>query len=113
MQVCFRRQRMRQKKDIRLQNSGRLQYFCFDKRNFELNPTTYFYDWLYINTLHLHSELTGQLIAYDSFTDIEFNPDKSINCQARSAAIYVSLYRNGLLDEALKKRIILGCFLSC
>lgn len=35
------------------------------------------------------------------FTDIEFNPKKSLNCQARSAAIFVSLERSGLLQQAL------------
>ena len=33
---------------------------------------------------------------------IEFNPQKSINCQAEAVAIYVSLHRQGLLKDALK-----------
>ena len=92
------------KKDLRLKNSGRLQYFYFINRRFDLNPSTYFYNWLYINTLHLYSELAEQLVAHDAFTDIAFSPKKSINCQARSAAIYVSLFRQGLLPEALKNK---------
>lgn len=92
------------KKDPRLKSSGRLQYFHWGERKFELSPTTFFYNWLYINTLSLHPELSSQLINYDAFTDIEFNPDKSLNCQARAAALYVSLYKNGLLDSVLKDR---------
>ena len=36
---------------------------------------------------------------YNAFTDIEFNPEKSINCQARAAAIYVGIAKAGLLDK--------------
>lgn len=39
---------------------------------------------------------------YDSFTDIEFNPQRSINCQARAVAIYVGLVRNSRINDALK-----------
>jgi hypothetical protein len=46
-------------------------------------------------------ELIEKLTAYEAFTDIEFNPEKSINCQARSAALYVSLHRAGLIKSAL------------
>jgi hypothetical protein len=38
---------------------------------------------------------------YNAFTDIEFNPDKSINCQAEAAAIYVSLVNKNALKQAL------------
>ena len=33
--------------------------------------------------------------------DIEFNPEKSINCQSYSAALFVSLQKRGLLERAL------------
>jgi type I restriction enzyme M protein len=90
------------KRDSRLKNSGKLTYFQFGGRRFELIPTTYFYNWLYINALHLYPDLANKLIEYDSFTDIVFNPKKSINCQARAVAIYVSLKKVGLLEKALK-----------
>lgn len=92
------------KKDERLRNSGRIIAFQIDGKEFETEPKTYFYNWLYINTLHLHNELTEQLLEYDAFTDIAFNPQKSINCQAEAAAIYVSLVKQGRLEEALKDR---------
>ena len=33
---------------------------------------------------------------------IEFNPNKSLNCQAKSAAMLITLYRNNLLERALQ-----------
>jgi hypothetical protein len=90
------------KKDPRLISSGKLKYFEYGNRKFELTPTTYFYNWLYVNALNLHPDITEQLVSYDAFTDIVFNPEKSINCQARAVAIYVSLNKNKLLKAALK-----------
>jgi|TARA_B100000315_G_scaffold50978_1_gene45540 hypothetical protein len=79
--------------------------FRFVGHDWPLSPRTAFYDWLYLNSLR---ELVGQddqveeaLLAADGFTDIEFNPDKSINCQARSSALYVALTKNGTLTDAL------------
>lgn len=37
-----------------------------------------------------------------AFSDIEFNPFRSINCQARSIALFLSLMKRGQLDEAVK-----------
>ncbi len=92
------------KKDERLRNSGKIIKFFINGSTFKTEPKTYFYNWLYINTLNLYDELTEQLIEYNAFTDIAFNPQKSINCQAEAAAIYVSLQKQGLLQEALKNK---------
>ena len=80
------------KKDQRIRNSGRLTGFVFLGRQFPITPPTFFYDWLYINTLLKNEELLPQVVKRDSFTDIEFNPEKSINCQAYSVALLVSSY---------------------
>jgi type I restriction enzyme M protein len=90
------------KKDNRLKNSGELKYFQFFNSKWGLEPKTAFYDWLYINALNQNRNLSKEIIKYDIFTDIEFNQKKSINCQARSAALYVSLYKMDLLDEVLE-----------
>ncbi len=71
---------------------------------FETKPETYFYNWLYINALNMQEDLAVQVMEYDAFTDIEFNPKKSINCQAEAAAIFVSLKRQGLLEAALEDK---------
>lgn len=101
------------KRDLRLRDSGELIYFQLKSEKWELEPKTLFYDWVYINSVHRNPNLSIQLIEYNAFTDIEFNPNKSHNCQAISAALYVSLYRNGLLEDALSsissyKKIIEG-----
>ena len=68
-------------------------------------PKTAFYDWLYLTALRQLSaeddSLDAELSQFGGFTDIEFNPDKSFNCQARSCALYVSLNQLGLLYDAL------------
>lgn len=90
------------KKDIRLKESGNLVEFRFFGERFPLIPRTLFYDWLYINALHQNEELADEVIQYRGFTDIEFNPKKSLNCQAYSAALYVSLRNSGMLRDALE-----------
>lgn len=41
---------------------------------------------------------------FDTFTDIEFNPQKSINCQARTVAIFVTLNKYGLFDKFISDK---------
>jgi hypothetical protein len=38
------------------------------------------------------------MLQYQAFTDIEFNPEKSLNCQAYSAALYLSMVKNNILN---------------
>ena len=89
------------KKDERLRNSGQLRRFVFFNEEWPLEPKTAFYDWVYVNSLSKNLHLADELSSYDAFTDIEFNPKKSINCQAYSVALYKSLDRRGLLADAL------------
>ena len=90
------------KKDERLLESGDLIEFNFDNQKWPLSPSTMFYDWLYCSALEQNQARAEALLEYDAFTDIEFNPNKSINCQAASAAIYKSLNDKALIDEAMK-----------
>lgn len=92
------------KTDPRLRDSGALQGFVLNNESWPLTPMTAFYDWLYLKALRANPELADQLLEYGGFTDIEFNPEKSLNCQARSAALFVSLSKNNLLDKALSNR---------
>jgi hypothetical protein len=89
------------KKDPRLQNHGRLTRYRFFGTDWKLEPTTAFYDWLYINALIRERELAESLLQYEAFTDIAFNPERSINCQAYSAALYCSLHKKGLVTPAV------------
>lgn len=92
------------KRDPRLKSSGSLKCFRFGKTNWPLHPSTLFYDWLYINALSKHNKLASEVMHYVAFTDIEFNPVKSVNCQAHSAALFVSLAHRGLLAKALSSK---------
>jgi hypothetical protein len=83
---------------------GLLTQFSFFGENWPTHPRTVFYDWLYLNMLHRNPDLATEVLKFDTFTDIEFNPRKSLNCQARSAALYVSLYRKEVLTEVLKSK---------
>jgi hypothetical protein len=92
------------KKDERLLSSGRLTGFRFFGIDWELEPLTAFYDWLYINALKKQTGVTEPLLEYSAFTDIEFNPERSINCQAYSVALYMSLHKRNWLDEATSSK---------
>lgn len=89
------------KKDIRLKESGNLVGFRFFGKEFPLKPRTFFYDWIYINALNKDEYLREEILNYNGFTDIEFNPKKSINCQAYSVALFISLEKSGFLKDAL------------
>ena len=90
------------KKDIRLKESGRLIGFHFFGQDFSVKPRTLFYDWLYLNALKQNGDLANSIMKFAGFTDIEFNPKKSINCQAYSAALFVSLSYSSMLNDALE-----------
>ena len=59
-------------------------------------------------------EIDIALVEREAFTDIEFNPEKSLNCQARSCALYVALLKNGgLRDTASDPTAFLGMLRRC
>ncbi|WP_059000917.1 DarT1-associated NADAR antitoxin family protein [Leptolyngbya sp. NIES-2104] len=92
------------KTDERLRNSGDFIGYRFFDDEFPSNPITSFYDWLYLTALSCNSTLAEQLFKYQGFSDIAFNPQKSFNCQARAAALFVSLHHCGEIERALKDR---------
>lgn len=97
------------KRDERLRNSGSLIRFTFNNKNYPLEPVSLFYDWLYINVLfsERNLELRERFLGskFDSFSDIEFNPEKSFSCQARTLALCVSLYENKSVREFIDNPI--------
>ena len=86
------------KGDERLKNSGKILAFCLDGEEWPLEPKTLFYDYIYIKALIQNYGYDLDLTEYDWFTDIEFNPKKSINCQARTVAIYKLLKMSNKFD---------------
>lgn len=92
------------KADPRLKQCGNLIGFRFFGVEWGIEPITAFYDWLYMSALHKRAELAEALADYSAFTDIEFNPMRSVNCQAYSVALFCSLRSRRLLDEALSSK---------
>ena len=90
------------KRDPRLKDSGRVVGFQFEDVCFPVEPKTAFYDWLYVTFLYPWRDWCTRLYIYAGFTDIEFNPYRSISCQARSCALFLSLMRLELLDKAVQ-----------
>lgn len=74
---------------------------------FPLVPRSCFYDFLYAKALYQerNADLAERLCGYRVFTDIMFNPGsgkrRKYNTQARSCAIFVSLTKRGLIDDAM------------
>ena len=87
------------KRDDRHNTSGSMIAFSFEDVDYPIEPKNGFYDWLYIQALLENKEMGEEVQNYNAFTDIEFNPNKSINCQARAAAMFVGIAKAGLLDQ--------------
>ena len=81
------------KRYVQSLDCGKLIAFDFLGRLYPLSPKNAFYDWLYIRSLKQHADWIRQNVMYDAFTDIEFNPRKQVNCQARAFAEYLSLLK--------------------
>jgi hypothetical protein len=88
---------MDSKTDPRLKNSGKLLHHEFNDQIWPLSTSPNVYDLIYISAI-LEFNLRQKILAFEAFTDIAYNQialknksGKSFNCQARSAAIYVSL----------------------
>lgn len=92
------------KRDPRLKNSGNLIKFNFCGKDYSNTPPTFFYDWLYINALTKNPDLISKVLYYDCFSDIEFNENKSVNCQAYSVALFASIKNNGIDLSCLKNQ---------
>lgn len=93
------------KKDERIRSSGNIIGFSFNGVFWENIPRTAFYDYLYIKTLYKsYRSIIDELCNFDAFSDIEFNPHKSINCQARTCAILVSLVKSNFLTKAMASK---------
>jgi len=77
------------KTDERLRHYGPIISFNYDGYDFPTEPKTVFYDYIYIKAVRQSisaDEISG-ISDFTHFTDIEFNPQKSINTQARTVAI--------------------------
>ena len=87
------------KKDERLMTSGELIGYDYFGLEWSVEPLTTFYDWLYVNALKQNPQLHEEVMQYQAFTDIEFNPKKSIHSAAYALAMFVALNKRELLDN--------------
>ena len=88
------------KRFVREKDCGRIVRFELAGNQYPPPPKTAFYDWLYIRSLADEADWISENVKYDAFTDIEFNPAKQFNCQARAFAVYLSLHEKDKLEEA-------------
>lgn len=98
------------KTDERIRGGGELISFSLAGQEWPIDPQTFFYDWIYINALHQQTAMANSILNYEAFTDIEFNPEKSFNCQARAAAQYISMSKRGILLDALNDKNFFSSF---
>lgn len=95
-----------QKIQSKLEGSS-LAGFRLHGEDYPLVPRSAFYDYLYVSALsqRRNAALAAELCKYRVFTDIMFTPGsgkrRKYNTQARSCAIFASLSKRGLLQEAL------------
>ena len=87
------------KKDERLITSGELIGYNYFGMEWSVEPLTTFYDWLYVNALKQNPQLHEEVMQYQAFTDMEFNPKKSIHGAAYALAMFVALHKRELLDN--------------
>ncbi len=92
------------KTDERIRNSGDLVAFNFHGDDFPINPKSAFYDWLYIIALFQNPDLADKILKFQGYSDIAFNPVRSFNCQAHSAALFAALKKLGEIESVVKNK---------
>lgn len=80
------------KLDPRIRKSGPLTSFQLGGTEYLIEPPNAFYNWLYLRALLKADISIVELSSFDAFTDIEFNPLKSVSCQAQAVALIVGYY---------------------
>lgn len=78
--------------------NGKLIGFKYGSKCFENIPYGMYYDYIYMLALYQNKEYHELLKPYSLFTDIEFNPYRSLNTQARAVAIFKTLYDNDYIN---------------
>jgi type I restriction enzyme M protein len=92
------------KKDSRIRSSEPLIGFRLLEDEWPILPPTGFYNYLYFLALIQNSELISRASKFEYFSDMEFNHEKAVSCQAESLAIFFALYRVNLAEEILQDK---------
>ena len=83
------------KKEVRRLGQGPIIAFRFLGREFPTEPVNAFYDWLYIRAIAPHEDWIKRNLKFKAYSDIEFTPNRSVNCQGRAVAEYHALSMRG------------------
>ena len=83
------------KKEIRRLGQGTIIAFRFLGRDFPTEPVNAFYDWLYIRAIAPNEAWIKRNLNFAAYSDIEFTPNRSINCQGRAVAEFHALSMRG------------------
>lgn len=81
--------------------SLKLSGFNFMGMKFDLNTRSMCYDYIYIMGLKQNEDVAKEILKYECFTDIVYNPKKLVACQARTCALYKYLRLNNMVDKFL------------
>lgn len=77
-------------------------------KEYPTQPKHAFFDFLYICALIQRPDNIYKKLSYwNGYSDMFYSPRKDPNCQARAAAKYVSLMRQGLIDKNTSSQEIL------
>lgn len=90
------------KRTVREVGKGKITSFRFLGQDFKTEPKNAFYDWLYIRAIAPHEEWIRRNLSYAAYSDIEFTPNRSINCQARAVAEFHALSMRGQALECAR-----------
>lgn len=97
------------KRDPRHEESGEMIGFEYEGEEFPLYPRSFFFNYLYYQAIKENHDLEKlkKLFDYDYFTDIEFNPNKSVTNQARAVTIIKALLdKYGYLPDLTKDEFL-------
>ncbi len=89
------------KRRIRELGKGRIVSFRFEGKDYPTEPVNAFYDWLYIRAIAPYESWIRSNLHYAAYSDIEFNPERSVNCQGRAVAEFQALSMRGSTLECV------------
>lgn len=102
------------KKLVKEASDGMHSYrYLFDGMEFYApdHHISQFYDFLYLNALlELENQAAAQELLTAGYTAFSDLATKSLNCQARAAAIFVGLVKAGRIEEVRNKKTYLNLF---
>lgn len=90
------------KKEVRRIGEGPIIAFRFEGVDYPTEPVNAFYDWLYLRAIVPHEEWIKKNLHYAAYSDIEFTPSKSVNCQGRAVAEFHALSMRGSTMDCVK-----------